>query len=364
MTQVFLEKSPDVPEEKVDELEALLRRKYDLITGFGEAHQLSRTLQNAFMSFETLEGSMLGPREFSNAMSKMNCGDRKDVVEKMFLRYDLKAEGRFSVKSFCDGLFGLTAVPGSSPDCRAVVAGVRAKIKDRAGESGLRGLTRILRIMDDNGNKSLEKSELKSGLETYGLKLSQEELGIIFRYFDRDKSGSIDVTEFLVGIRGQMSPQREALVKQAFLKLEKTGDGRVTMEDLHVTYKADKHPAVKEGRKTKEQVMKEFAAQWNKNGDDEITLDEFLEYYNDISVSIDSDAYFELMMRNAWHLAGGKGASACTTTRRVLVTHLDGTSNIEEVEDDMGINWQDEEMVKSRLRKQGVSDILKVDVRS
>lgn len=33
-----------------------------------------------------------------------------------------------------------------------------------------------------------------------------------------------------------------------------------------------------------------------------ITFDEFIDYYRDVSASIDSDEYFEAMMRNAWKL--------------------------------------------------------------
>jgi len=33
-----------------------------------------------------------------------------------------------------------------------------------------------------------------------------------------------------------------------------------------------------------------------------VTKEEFEEYYNNISASIDDDAYFELMMNNAWRL--------------------------------------------------------------
>jgi hypothetical protein len=36
-------------------------------------------------------------------------------------------------------------------------------------------------------------------------------------------------------------------------------------------------------------------------------LEEFVEYYTNVSASIDDDRYFELMMRNAWNLDQNKG---------------------------------------------------------
>ena len=37
-----------------------------------------------------------------------------------------------------------------------------------------------------------------------------------------------------------------------------------------------------------------------KGRDKKVTLEEFIEYYNNISMSIDDDNYFELMMNNSW----------------------------------------------------------------
>ena len=38
--------------------------------------------------------------------------------------------------------------------------------------------------------------------------------------------------------------------------------------------------------------------------DGRITPDEFIEYYTNISASIDNDEYFALMMNNSWNLSG------------------------------------------------------------
>ena len=42
------------------------------------------------------------------------------------------------------------------------------------------------------------------------------------------------------------------------------------------------------------------------NPDHTVTKEEFEEYYNNVSASIDNDEYFSLMMNNAWNLDGKK----------------------------------------------------------
>ncbi len=67
-----------------------------------------------------------------------------------------------------------------------------------------------------------------------------------------------------------------------------------------------------------------------------VTIEEFEDYYKDISASIDNDDYFELMMWNAWHILGGEGWCANTTNQRYLVTHDDGRQEVVAMEDDLG----------------------------
>ena len=77
-------------------------------------------------------------------------------------------------------------------------------------------------------------------------------------------------------------------------------------------YDASKHPDVKTGKKTEDEVLKEFLETFELHhnilhgyqSDGLVTMDEFIEYYTNISSNIDSDPYFDLLMNNAWNLDG------------------------------------------------------------
>jgi hypothetical protein len=83
-------------------------------------------------------------------------------------------------------------------------------------------------------------------------------------------------------------------------------------EDIKKRYDASRHPDVRTGKKTEDEVHKEFLETFEMHhnvlhgyqSDGKVTTEEFVEYYTNISSSIDNDAYFDLMMTNAWNLDG------------------------------------------------------------
>ena len=167
----------------------------------------------------------------------------------------------------------------------------------------------------------MDRHEFMWGLRENGHTLSPSEFERIFKYFDKNNDGKLSYDEFLRGVRGDMNANRKQFVAIAFKKLDKTGNGIVDIQDLVNTYDVSFHPKYKSGEMSKNDILNEFMAQWDtvvKDG--KVTLEEFEEYYNDVSASIDEDDYFELMMRNAWHIAGGEGQTANTTIPRHLVT--------------------------------------------
>lgn len=69
------------------------------------------------------------------------------------------------------------------------------------GSSGIKGLGRTFKIMDDNENRSLDFKEFLKGLNDYGLLIEKDEASALFQQFDRDGNGTIDFDEFLITLR-------------------------------------------------------------------------------------------------------------------------------------------------------------------
>lgn len=192
-----------------------------------------------------------------------------------------------------------------------LVQRLRDKLKTR-GARGIIGLSKQFRIMDDNHSLSLDKFEFSKAMQDYMLGFSEGEIQSLFAHFDFDRSGLIEYDEFLRVIRGPMSAARKRVVARAYAKLDKDGSGMVDLNDIRDVYNATKHPDVIAGKKTEQQILLEFLETFeaahsmrNQNTPDGIvSKEEFEEYYNNISASIDNDEYFSLMMNNAWNLDG------------------------------------------------------------
>jgi len=239
-------------------------------------------------------------------------------LDALFGLYDKDRNGVLDYKEFSSALYnkeiasGSPVKGGASSGPEDLVERLRTKLASR-GARGIIGLGKQFRIMDDNNSRSLDLYEFTKAMKDYMLGFSDGEIKTVFAYFDVDRSGSLDYDEFIRALRGPMNASRKRLVAQAYTKLDKDGNGYIDINDIKGVYSAKTHPDVLQGKKTEEQILLEFLETFEthhslrNNGapDHIVTKEEFEEYYNNVSASIDNDQYFELMMNNAWKINEG-----------------------------------------------------------
>lgn len=94
--------------------------------------------------------------------------------------------------------------------------------------------------------------------------------------------------------------------------MDKDKNGYLDYNDLVGVYSGAYHPEVISGKMSEKQVLEEFLSNFesahnmrnNDAPDHVVTPEEWEEYYNNVSCSIDRDDYFATMMNNAWNLDG------------------------------------------------------------
>ncbi|XP_028172225.1 calcyphosin-like protein [Ostrinia furnacalis] len=172
------------------------------------------------------------------------------------------------------------------------------------GAVGIMGLARVFRKMDEGGTGRLTKEKFANCIKETGLDFSYKDAVDVFNKFKRDSNGTISLDEFLLNVRPSMSETRRSILEQAFKKLDKTGDGVLSVEDLRRCYAVTSQQSYMCGEETAEFVMDRFLSNFEQDGivDGKVTHEEFMNYYSGLSVSIDNDCFFDLMIRQAYKL--------------------------------------------------------------
>ena len=81
-----------------------------------------------------------------------------------------------------------------------LITEVKAKILQRSS-GGIKGIARIFKAMDDNGNRQLDLEDFRWGFIDYGFNLTVEEAQQLLTHFDRDGNGTVSYDEFLRALK-------------------------------------------------------------------------------------------------------------------------------------------------------------------
>ena len=168
---------------------------------------------------------------------------------------------------------------------------------------GIKGIGRLFRIADDNNDKAIDlHNELPKLMSDIGVILNKTELNELIRLLDRNGDGTISYDEFLYQMAPPLSEERIKWINKAFDKLDVDGSGKVSIEDVQAVHNPKTSELVRMGKTTANQIFANLLRSYDDDGDGLITRDEFIDYYREISPSIDTDEYFGEMMRSAWKL--------------------------------------------------------------
>ena len=287
-------------------------------------------LLKAFKYFDLDNSGRCSKKEFTKTILKIGItGFTEDNLLQLFELYDQDGSGELDYKEFVGALFDNSSIINerrnkkqSAPvqkeqktkqeninDAEEILNKIRVKLAAR-GVRGIISIAKNFRIIDDNNSQTIDFEEFSKAARDFRFGLTDAEIETAFSVFDRKNNGVIDYDEFLRTIRGSMNDFRRQLVEQAFNILDRTKSGVIEMDDIKGVYNARNHPDVKSGKRNEDEVLLEFLETFEENhnylngteSDGKVTLEEFIEYYEDVSMSIDDDAYFELMMNNAWRM--------------------------------------------------------------
>jgi Ca2+-binding EF-hand superfamily protein len=187
-------------------------------------------------------------------------------------------------------------------DIDSLMARIRQRIVER-GAVGIKGLGRLFRIADDNANGKIDLvNELPKLMGDIGVILNKTELNELIRLLDKSGDGEISYDEFLYQMAPPLSEERIKWINKAFDKLDVDGSGQVAIQDVQAVHNPKSSELVRMGKTTANAIFANLLRSYDEDGDGLITRDEFIDYYREISPSIDNDEYFALMMKNAWKL--------------------------------------------------------------
>lgn len=320
-----------VPPPRIQQIEELIYEKIRQRCRGDEDE--GRAMLKTFRHFDRDRSGSISYEEFIRCLENWGCTYTELEIRALFNKFDVDGSGFLDYEEFSGqfakkGAGGRHQFLGKVEFPSVALNKIKAELL-RRGASGIRGLGIVFRRMDRSRDNFLDKGEFEWALRENGHILSPVDTEQLFKYFDKNHDGKISYDEFLVKLRGDLNERRKRLVGLAYQKLDKNHDGQVTVDDLRLAYDVSFHPDFKSGTKTSDQILREFMGQWDTiKSDGIVSLEEFEEYYKDISASVDLDDEFELMIRNAWHIEGGEGWCENTTIPRYLETDANGTQRV------------------------------------
>lgn len=182
---------PDVVTEDIDQ-EAANQAAYEraeraqsLVGGQAAGSDVYRTMAQAHLTGDFDQKKSVSSKKmqsYDNSVSPVTgavqtaCVKEQPIASSGYTSNSIETDGESSVDPLIDKV---------------------RKTMAKRGATGILGMARLFRIMDDDDSKSLSMPEFKKAMRDSSLVLQDKELVYLFKLFDTDANGSIGYDEFL-----------------------------------------------------------------------------------------------------------------------------------------------------------------------
>jgi hypothetical protein len=184
--------------------------------------------------------------------------------------------------------------------CQRIFPMLRAR-----GMHGVRKTRRMCFGADINRDGSVPVRTFEGILAYMSVRLSQEELVKIQELFSpAPDSDMVDYLRFFRLMELKMPEVRLQALRDAYKKLSGKAKGAmVNITDIQEHWSPSCYPEVQSGEWPESEAYQDFLRQWEvHSADGSVSPADFLDYYRDVSMAIESNAVFVEMVRRAWDL--------------------------------------------------------------
>jgi len=182
------------------------------------------------------------------------------------------------------------------------------------GYTGIMSMRRTFMLMDENSSKKIPFDDFDKMFKTFRYDLSEKEINNLFNYYDEGRNGYIKYDEFINDLFGNLNQFRKNVLKQVFDKLDNEEKGFITVGKIRHEYNPRGNPLVRQGKRCEDEILAEFLDvleyHFNllieKNEEDidvndiKVDFEDFCNFYKNISLCIEDDKYFEIMVLSEW----------------------------------------------------------------
>ncbi len=183
------------------------------------------------------------------------------------------------------------------------------------GPKSLFIIEKMLSMYDNNHTGKIDFNTFEKIVQTYKIPLTHEEILNIFQNIDKTNSGIINYDYLIRKIVGNMTSKRQNLINQVFNSLTNGFNEEISIINLKNIYNASRHPEVISRKKSLQEIKNEFneyldifreyIIPLSTSSTGFINYNDFIKFYNQISLGISDEKYFDYLINNVWNLDNG-----------------------------------------------------------